>query len=400
MHYRRFGRTDIQMPVFSTGGMRYQDGWKDKPVAELDPKTTANMEATIRASLEHGIYHIETARGYGPSERQLGLVLPKFPREQLVVQTKIGPTDTAEEFLAHFAESLERLRLDHVDLLGIHGINNFELVEKVRKKGGCLEAARQLQKQGKVKHVGFSTHAPLPALLQAIDIDEHGFDYVNLHYYYIFQRNRAAIDAATKRDMGVFIISPTDKGGKLYDPSDKLVELCEPLHPIEFNDLWTLSQPGVHTLSLGASKPEDYGLHVSADALLDRADEVLPPIVKRLEEAMEAATGFRSPEALSWDGVPEHFDAPGNLNLPIMLWLNQLARGWDMTAYGKMRFNMLGGADHWFPGAKADTFGDLDPAELHAAVAGSPHAGQIPDRLREAVDTLGGEAVKRLSESG
>ncbi|MEM1027040.1 MAG: aldo/keto reductase [Planctomycetota bacterium] len=400
MHYRRFGRTELQMPVFSTGGMRYQDGWQDKPLDQIDPKTTENMEATIRASLKHGIHHIETARGYGPSERQLGLVLPKFPREELIVQTKIGPTETGEEFLKHFAESLERLQLDHVDLLGIHGINNFEIVDKVRKKGGCLEAARKLQKEGKVKHVGFSTHAMRPSLLAAIDIDEHGFDYVNLHYYYIFQRNRAAIDAATRRDMGVFIISPTDKGGKLYDPPDKLVELCKPLHPIEFNDLWTLSQPGVHTLSLGASKPEDYDLHVSADALLDRADEVLPPIVKRLEDAMEAATGFRSPEAISWDGLPEHYDTPGNLNLPIMLWLHQLARGWDMSEYGKMRFNMLGGASHWFPGAKADEVKDVDRGELQAAIAGSPHAAEIPSLLALAVEALGGEAVKRQSQGG
>ena len=54
MHTRRFGRTEIQMPVFSTGGMRYQDGWADKPLAELDPKTTANMEAVIARSLEVG----------------------------------------------------------------------------------------------------------------------------------------------------------------------------------------------------------------------------------------------------------------------------------------------------------------------------------------------------------
>ncbi len=399
MHYRRFGRTELQMPVFSTGGMRYQDGWKDKPLAEIDPKTTENIEATIRASLQHGIHHIETARGYGPSERQLGQVLPKFPRESLIVQTKIGPTDTAEEFEQHFNESLEKLNLGYVDLFAIHGINSYGVLEKV-KQVGHLEIARKWQKQGRARHIGFSTHAPLAPLLETLDIDEHGFDYVNLHYYYIFQRNRAAIDLATKRDMGVFIISPTDKGGKLYSPSPELAELCAPLHPITFNDLWTLSQPGVHTLSLGASKPSDYAEHLDADALLDRADELVTPIVAKLEAAMEAATGFTSPEALSWVGVPEHYDAPGNLNMPIMLWLNQLARGWGMTEYGKMRFNMLGGADHWFPGAKADTFKEVDEAELRAALSGSPHAQEIPRRLAEAVDSLGGMEVKRLSQSG
>lgn len=399
MHYRRFGRTEIQMPVFSTGGMRYQDGWKDKPIGEIDPKTTENIEATIRVSLNHGIHHIETARGYGPSERQLGLVLPKFPREELIVQTKIGVTESGEEFVQFFEESLERLQLDHVDLLGIHGINNFEIVDRVRKEGGCLEAARKLKAQGRVKHLGFSTHAPLPALLAAINIDEEGFDYVNLHYYFIFQRNRSAIDEARKRDMGVFIISPSDKGGKLYAPSEKLLSLCEPLHPIEFNDLWTLGQPGVHTLSLGASKPEDYDLHVSADAMLDRATEFTLPIVDRLETAMEAATGFRSPEALSWNGLPEHYETPRDLNLPIMLWLGQLVRGWDMNEYGKMRFNLLGNAGHWFPGAKPEVLHDLGEDEWSRALGTSPYADQIPDHLRQAVATLGGEEAKRLSES-
>ncbi|MEL7089169.1 MAG: peptidogalycan biosysnthesis protein, partial [Planctomycetota bacterium] len=37
MQTRRFGRTELNMPVFSTGGMRYQDGWKDKPLSEVDP---------------------------------------------------------------------------------------------------------------------------------------------------------------------------------------------------------------------------------------------------------------------------------------------------------------------------------------------------------------------------
>ena len=59
-----------------------------------------------------------------------------------------------------------------------------------------------------------------------------GFDYVNLHWYWIFQKNWPAIEEATRRDMGVFIISPADKGGKLYEPPEKLVKLCEPWPPL------------------------------------------------------------------------------------------------------------------------------------------------------------------------
>jgi len=85
MQYRRFGRTNLQMPVFSCGGMRYQQSWND-----IDPKTVEeagqrNLEATILRALELGINHIETARGYGSSEMQLGYILPKLPRDKMSV---------------------------------------------------------------------------------------------------------------------------------------------------------------------------------------------------------------------------------------------------------------------------------------------------------------------------
>ena len=251
MIYRRFGRTELSIPVFSCGGMRYQYKWQDVPLTEVPPENQANLEATIRRSLELGINHIETAHSYGSSERQLGLVLPKLPREEMIVQTKVEPPADAEEFRRLFHDSLDRLQLDYVDLLGIHGINNHELLWRTLRKGGCLAVARELQAEGLVRHVGFSTHAPTEIILEAIRHEEDGgFDYVNLHWYYIFQRNWSAVEAATERDMGVFIISPADKGGMLYKPSEKLVDLCQPLHPLVFNCLFCLSQPEVHTLSL------------------------------------------------------------------------------------------------------------------------------------------------------
>ncbi len=94
MKYRRFGRTGLQMPVFSCGGMRYQFKWQDVPPAEVPPDNQANLEATIERALELGINHIETARGYGSSEMQLGNILPRLPREKMIVQTKVAPKAT------------------------------------------------------------------------------------------------------------------------------------------------------------------------------------------------------------------------------------------------------------------------------------------------------------------
>ncbi|MFN3167252.1 MAG: aldo/keto reductase [Phycisphaeraceae bacterium] len=402
MRYRRFGRTGIDMPVISTGGMRYQDGWKDKPLTEVDPAVQKNLEATIARSIEVGINHIETARGYGVSERQLGTVLPGYPRDELIVQTKIGPEDDPALFTANLMESLERLRLDYVDLLAIHGINDDTTLNQSIREGGCLDAARELQRKGLCRHVGFSTHGPLRVILGAIHADPRdapsAFDYFNVHWYYIMRRNWPAIEAATKLDMGVFIISPTDKGGRLWDPSPDLVELCDPLHPIVFNDLWCLQHPEVHTLSLGSAKPSDYDLHLQAVERMDRAGELVPPIDEKLKTRMREKTGLDHPEGMN-AGLPDPEDTPGGLNLEVMLWLRHLAVGWGMQAYGKSRFNLLGNGGHWFPGSPVDKDTKLDIEAVAKAVAGLPHADTIPALVAESQRLLAGEAVKRLSES-
>src|SRR5690606_1260091 len=135
MHRRRFGRTEIAMPVFSCGGMRYQDAWQDKPLGEISKENQENLEATIRRAVELGINHIETARGYGSSERQLGLILPQFPRDEIIVQTKIAPETDPEVFRRNLEESFDRLRLDYFDLVAVHGINNQELLERSIRPG-------------------------------------------------------------------------------------------------------------------------------------------------------------------------------------------------------------------------------------------------------------------------
>src|SRR3954464_5216738 len=124
MKYRRFGRTELAMPVISCGGMRYQYKWQDVDPKEIPHDNQANLEATIHRAIELGINHIETARGYGTSEMQLGEVLPKLKRAPSIVQTKVPPQATPEEFLKIFERSMKYLKLDYVDLLSLHGVNN------------------------------------------------------------------------------------------------------------------------------------------------------------------------------------------------------------------------------------------------------------------------------------
>jgi predicted aldo/keto reductase-like oxidoreductase len=175
-----------------------------------------------------------------------------------------------------------------------------------------------------------------------------------------------------------------------------LRKLCAPLEPIVFHDLFCLSAPGIHTLSLGAARPEDLQLHLEAVALLPRAAELVPPILARLVAARLEALG--AAWLASWEqGLPAWQDTPGQINLPVLLWLHNLLEAWDLEGFARARYRLLGQGGHWFPGENADALdGAVSEAELRAALASSPWAGVIPDLLRRLRARLGGEAVQRL----
>ena len=393
MRYRRFGRTRLEFPVISCGGMRFQHDWNDVPTSRIPGKGQANVEAIVQRAIELGINHFETARGYGSSEMQLGLILPKLPREQLIVQTKVPPTATAEEFLKTFDKSMSYLKLDYVDLLAVHGVNNRERLDWTLNKGGVLQALRQIRDDGRARFIGFSTHAGNDVTLEAIRSDE--FDYVNLHWYFVNQLNWASVEAAAARDMGVLIISPNDKGGKLYEPPQKLVDLCQPLTPMQFNGLFCLSRPEVHTLSCGVARPEDFDEHIAALEHYDAIQETVRPILNRILQTMVAEHGEDWCQRW-WEGLPTYDQTPGNINIIEILRLWTHATSLDMVEWAKMRYNLLGQADHWFPGNTAAKAGKVSLARCLSA---SPFADRIPEILVQAHTLLRGKPMQRLSQS-
>ena len=77
MLYRRFGKTELRLPVFTLGGMRYIHGWEG-PHDLLPDDTLQHALEVSRYALERGIHHFETARDYGRSERIYGKIWPRL----------------------------------------------------------------------------------------------------------------------------------------------------------------------------------------------------------------------------------------------------------------------------------------------------------------------------------
>ena len=366
MIYRRFGKTELSMPVLSFGCMRSMFSWKQVDQKEIPQKAQSKLKEIVTTALDHGITHIETAHGYGSSEQQLGSALADIPRKNYILQSKARPSQDPQEFVDKVRLSLKRLGVDRIDLLALHGLNDHRSLWQCCRKNGCLAAARKLQDEGLVDHVGFSGHAPTEVIIEALAHNEDGgFDFCNIHWYYIFDANRRAIDYAAERDIGIFIISPSDKGGHLHSPPDRLRDLCNPLSPMLFNDLYCLSKAGVCTISVGASEPHHFDEHLKVLPLLENDDPaILSEIDQRLKKAMQQATGHARPDHL-WNAFPGWDETPGNINIRFVLWLANLFRGWDMKSYGRERYAMLNRGSSWVAGNDGGGAKRLDFSEIN-----------------------------------
>jgi predicted aldo/keto reductase-like oxidoreductase len=345
MQYRRFGRTDQWLSNITLGGMRYHDGWtgpRDQPSTKMIDQCVA---VTAKA-FDSGINHIETAYGYGKSEHCYGIALNevlKTPRDRYHLMTK-GNSKTADEMRRLVEEQLTALQTDHIDLYAWHGINNPEKLTYATKAGGPVEELLKMRDEGIIGEVGFSTHGPVDVIIDALATGL--FSFVNLHYYYFMQRNRGAVDYAAAKDIGVFIISPNDKGGKLYEPSEKLRELCAPLTPIQFNARWCLAQTQIQTLSFGLSELDQF------DEMLGIFPCELPLAKADLEIAHRMNGALLDHPQSSWDGY-EMLNDPSGINIPEVLRMRRMWKCYDQTSFPQMRYNMFEEHDDWHPGSFA-----------------------------------------------
>ncbi len=341
MEYRRFGKTEEMISVITLGGMRFKQGWN--PPREFLPKDSIeNCISITRMALDLGINHIETAHGYIKSEHLFGFALKELdiPRNQFKLMTKGAPTSRGEARRL-VEEQLEALKLNYIDFYGWHGINNKELLKIAVGNNGPVEALHQLKEEGLIRHIGFSTHAPIDIILEAMKTNL--FSFINLHYYYFFQHNLPAIQLAEKMDMGVFIISPNEKGGMLFKPSKKVQNLCKPITPIVFNGRFCLSHPQITTLSMGMHEPKHFSQNIAILNGENYLNDEFSQTKTEMDAPLAKVTGLCT---LCNECLP----CPENINIPEILRFRNLIEGYNMLDYGRFRYNMLEGQGHWFPG--------------------------------------------------
>ena len=170
--------------------MRFQMEWGPRitTMNQVGSDCQDNLVAILKHAFEMGINHIETARGYGCSELQLGVALEQLmvsgviERKDFILQTKLGASANPDDFRKGLEASFRNLKVDHVDLFALHGMNMDHHYDWVFREGGCWEVVQEYVNAGKIRHVGFSTHGHPDLIRKCIETDK--FDYCNLHYHY------------------------------------------------------------------------------------------------------------------------------------------------------------------------------------------------------------------------
>ena len=416
----RFGRTNLDISILTLGGMRQQETWAPKDgltLTEINAECQANFEMIADRAIEMGINHFETARGYGSSELQFGPVIKKYSRRSIILQTKVVPKSTNEEFRKLLETSFAKLQLEeddaYVDLLSFHGVNKPEHLDYILRDGGNMEVVKEYQAKGKVKFIGFSTHGMTSCIVKAIE--SNAFDYVNLHHHFIgsytasgtgmvHEGNMDAIVAAKQRDMGIFIISPVDKGGALYEPPRRLATLCSKhqVSPMAFADLWLWAQ-GAHTLTIGAARPTDFDEHLHASSLFERREEISEPIHAEWYAYVEATFGASFTKNW-WKGLISAYENDEGVPVAHIYWLWWMCKAWGMYHYALKRYSSLEGNEaswakeglssfSWVPGVP---FTDAREPKVREALKEHPNREHVIQSLREAHQWLkSGGCVKR-----
>jgi aryl-alcohol dehydrogenase-like predicted oxidoreductase len=256
--------------------------------AALSRVTQDEADRTLELLLGYGVNHFDTAASYGESELRMGPWMGRY-RDQIFLATKTGQR-TYQEARDEFHRSLERLRVDKVDLLQLHNLADPQEWETAMGPGGALEAAVEAREQGLVRYIGVTGHGITIAAMHKRSLERFDFDSVLLPYSFVLMQNEqyaadfeALVNICRERNVAVQTIKAIVRApwgerdhtrATWYEPLEDQVDIDRAVH-------WVLGRPGVFLNTVG-------DIHV-LPKVLDAASrfEARPPDAE-MREAMEA----------------------------------------------------------------------------------------------------------------
>ena len=215
MQYRRCGRSGLSLPAISLG--LWQNFGDDFPIQ--------SSRASLRGAFDLGITHFDLANNYGPpygsAEINFGRIMAEDfrpYRDELVISTKAGydmwpgpygEWGSRKYLLASLEQSLQRMRLDHVDIFYSH---RFDPETPLEETMGALDAA---VRQGKARYVGISSYGPRRTEEAARILRELGTPLlIHQPSYSMFNRwiEEELLDVLEHEGVGAIVFSPLAQG--------------------------------------------------------------------------------------------------------------------------------------------------------------------------------------------
>ena len=197
----RLGKTDLMVSRLGFGGIPIQKPPEDDAVA------------IVKNCLDLGINFFDTSRVYTNSEERIGRALSDR-REEAIIATKTV-SRTAEKISEDLETSLKHLGTSYVDLYQFHNVSTQDDLNAVIAPGGPLDFVRKAQNEGRIRHIGITSHR-LDVAKAAVQAGCFETIMIALN----FVNTEAADDLlamAQQRDTGVIIMKPM-AGGMLENP--------------------------------------------------------------------------------------------------------------------------------------------------------------------------------------
>jgi aryl-alcohol dehydrogenase-like predicted oxidoreductase len=199
VEHRRLGRLGRENSVLIFGG------------AALSEVSEQEADRAISLALEAGVDHFDTAADYGDSELHYGRWMPEI-RDGIFLSTKTGRRDK-DAARREIEASLERLRVDRVDLIQLHAVNDLEDLDRATRSGGSLEAAIQTRDEGLVGAVGITGHGHEAPATHREALRRYPFDTVLTPWNYVLSADEdyrrdfeALVEEVKRQDAGLMTI--------------------------------------------------------------------------------------------------------------------------------------------------------------------------------------------------